>query len=43
MEGERIALEFRKTPFDVAALIRVYRESGRPHADAAIAQYQSAA
>jgi len=40
VEGERSALEFRKAPFDVAALIRIYRESGRPDAEEAIAQYQ---
>jgi predicted phosphodiesterase len=35
----RIALEFRRVPFDVDALVRAYRSSGRPHADEAIAQY----
>lgn len=39
VEGGRVGLEFRRVPFDVAALIRVYRESGRPHAQEAIAQY----
>jgi len=34
------SLEFRRIPFDVNELIRVYRESGRPFADEAIAQYQ---
>jgi hypothetical protein len=29
-EGERLALEFRRAPFDVEALIAVYRASGRP-------------
>ena len=33
-------LEFRRVPYDVNELIRVYRESGRPYADEAIAQYQ---
>jgi len=40
VDGERVRLEFRRVPFDVAALIRVYRESGRPYADEAIVQYQ---
>jgi len=34
------SLEFRHVPFDVQELIRVYRESRRPFADEAIAQYQ---
>jgi predicted phosphodiesterase len=34
------SLEFRRVPFDVQELIRVYRESGRPFAIEAIAQYQ---
>jgi predicted phosphodiesterase len=38
-EGERLALEFRRTPFDAGALIAVYRASGRPHAGPAIRQY----
>jgi putative phosphoesterase len=38
-EGERLALEFRRVPFDAAELIAVYRSSGRPHPDLAIAQY----
>ncbi len=40
-EGERLALEFRRVPFDAAELIAVYRSSGRPYADSAIAQYGS--
>ncbi|MGH2523966.1 MAG: metallophosphoesterase family protein [Anaerolineales bacterium] len=35
----RVGLEFRRVPFDVAELIRVYRESGRPHGDEAVTQY----
>lgn len=38
-EGERLALEFRRVPYDPATLIGVYRASGRPYADEAIAQY----
>jgi len=34
------SLEFRRVPVDVEELIRIYRESGRPFADEAIAQYQ---
>jgi predicted phosphodiesterase len=40
VRGSRLALEFRRVPFDVAALMAVYRASGRPHADEAVAQYQ---
>jgi putative phosphoesterase len=32
-------LEFRRVGYDVRPLIEVYRNSGRPHADAAIRQY----
>lgn len=35
------SLEFRRLPFDVHELIRIYRESGRPFVEEAIAQYQS--
>ena len=34
------SLEFRRVPFDAQEMIRIYRESGRPFADEAIAQYQ---
>jgi putative phosphoesterase len=33
------SLEFRRVPFDVAELIRIYSESGRPYAEDAITQY----
>jgi putative phosphoesterase len=36
----RLALEFRRVPFDVAALIQAYETSGRPHIDQALAFYQ---
>jgi predicted phosphodiesterase len=36
----RLALEFRRVPFDVQALIAAYQSSGRPYAADAIAQYQ---
>jgi hypothetical protein len=39
VRGERVGLEFRRTPIDVEALVRVYRESGRPYGEAAVAQY----
>jgi predicted phosphodiesterase len=39
-ENGATSLEFRRVPFDVAALIHAYRTSGRPHPDEAIAQYQ---
>jgi predicted phosphodiesterase len=40
VEGERISLDFRRVPFAATDLIQVYRESGRPFAEEAIAQYQ---
>ena len=39
-ESGQTSLEFRRVPFDAGELIRVYRESGRPFADEAIAQYE---
>lgn len=39
LDGERVALEFRRVPFDVHALRACYRDSGRPHADDALEQY----
>jgi len=39
IEDGQTSLEFRRVPFDVNELIRVYRKSGRPFADEAIAQY----
>ncbi len=41
-ENERAGLEFRRVPFDATELIRVYRDSGRPYAEEAIGQYNSA-
>jgi predicted phosphodiesterase len=35
----RVSLEFRRVPYDAAAVRDIYRRSGRPHADEAIAQY----
>ena len=40
VENGQTSLEFRRLPFDVQELIRIYRESGRPFAEEAIAQYQ---
>jgi predicted phosphodiesterase len=40
LENDRFALAFCRVPFDVAALIASYQQSGRPHADSAIAQYE---
>jgi predicted phosphodiesterase len=37
--GERLALEFRRVPYDVTPLIEVYQSSGRPYAESAAAQY----
>jgi putative phosphoesterase len=39
-EYGQLSLEFRRVPFDAKELIRIYRESGRPFAEEAIAQYQ---
>jgi putative phosphoesterase len=39
-ENGRTSLEFRRVPFEVQELIRIYFESGRPFAEEAIAQYQ---
>jgi len=39
-EDGHVGLEFRRVPFDAQELIRIYRESGRPFAEDAIAQYQ---
>jgi putative phosphoesterase len=39
-ENGHVSLEFRRVPFDAQALIRIYRESGRPFVQDAIAQYQ---
>jgi predicted phosphodiesterase len=36
----RASLAFRRVPFDSQQLIRIYRESGRPFAEEAVAQYQ---
>ncbi|MFN8177620.1 MAG: metallophosphoesterase family protein [bacterium] len=40
LESSGTGLEFRRVPFDTAELIRRYRESGRPHADDAVAEYE---
>ena len=40
VENGQTSLEFRRIPFDVQELIRIYRDSGRPFVDEAIAQYQ---
>jgi putative phosphoesterase len=39
-EGQ-IAVEFRRVDFDVQRLIKVYRSSGRPYSESAVAQYQN--
>jgi predicted phosphodiesterase len=40
-ENDQVGLEFRRVPFEVQELIRIYRESGRPSAEEAVAQYQT--
>lgn len=37
--GARVSLEFRRVPYDAEPLMAIYRASGRPFADEAIAQY----
>jgi predicted phosphodiesterase len=39
VESGRLALEFRRVPFDAEALVAVYGSSGRPFAADAIGQY----
>lgn len=39
VDGGRLALEFRRVPFDAARLVEVYYASGRPYAEQAAAQY----
>jgi predicted phosphodiesterase len=38
-DGEALALEFRRVPYDVGPLLEAYRHSGRPYAGKAIEQY----
>lgn len=40
-EGDSLALEFRRVPYDPAALLAIYRASGRPFLDEAERQYGS--
>jgi predicted phosphodiesterase len=40
VEGERVALEFRRVPYDVAGYVARLRSSGRPHAEDAIGQFR---
>ena len=42
LEAGRVGVEFRRVPFEVGALIDVYRTSGRPFAEEAAAQYGAA-
>lgn len=39
-EGARIAVEFRRVPFDVDALSEIVRASGIPYTDAYVARYE---
>lgn len=43
VDGGRVALEFRRLPYDIAPLLEAYERSGRPHASSAIAQYRPSA
>jgi putative phosphoesterase len=40
VENGNTSLEFRRIPYDMQALAQVYRTSGRPFAEEALAQYQ---
>jgi predicted phosphodiesterase len=40
VDGARLSLDFRRVPYDPAALIAIYQSSGRPFAETAIAQYR---
>jgi predicted phosphodiesterase len=40
MKNGSISVEFHRVPFDAKALIGIYRQSGRPFAEEASAQYQ---
>ena len=40
VEAGGIGLQFRRLPYDANAVIEIYRKSGRPFAEDAIAQYQ---
>ena len=40
VENGNTGLEFRRIPYDMQALAQVYRTSGRPFAEEALAQYQ---
>ena len=40
-ENGRVSVEFRRVPFDPLELIRIYRDSGRPFTEDAIAQYET--
>ena len=38
-DGRALALEFRRVPFDLDALLHAYRAGDRPDTEAALAQY----
>ena len=40
VENGNTSLEFRRIPYDMQALAQIYRTSGRPFAEEALAQYQ---
>jgi predicted phosphodiesterase len=39
-QNGRISLEFRRVPYDVAALLDIYRASGRPYYEDVVVQYR---
>ncbi len=39
-EGQSLALEFRRVPYDIGPLIKAYESSGRPYAERAVAEYK---
>jgi predicted phosphodiesterase len=38
---QKVGLEFRRVPYDIEGLMFIYRNSGRPHAEDMINQYQA--
>jgi predicted phosphodiesterase len=40
LESGQVGLEFRRIAYNIAPLIEAYAQSGRPHAETAIAQYR---
>jgi diadenosine tetraphosphatase ApaH/serine/threonine PP2A family protein phosphatase len=39
--GATVSVEFRRVPYDIDALVHMYRASGRPYAEELIADYEA--